>query len=74
MEKCCGTPIDQTRETGVSKDLVEGLTEGNVKFKDMQSHLDYVTGLAVGGMDFTQFSFIAKIMLSQLKFFLCCIF
>ncbi|XP_044475634.1 myosin heavy chain kinase B-like [Mangifera indica] len=52
VEKCSGTAIDQTRETGVSKDLVEGLTEGNVKFKDMQSHLDYVTGLAVGANTF----------------------
>ncbi|XP_031281641.1 uncharacterized protein LOC116140158 isoform X2 [Pistacia vera] len=49
VENCNGTAIDQTGETGVTKDLVEGLTEGNIKFKDMQGHLDCVTGLAVGG-------------------------
>ncbi|GKU87756.1 hypothetical protein SLEP1_g2101 [Rubroshorea leprosula] len=33
---------------GQSK-LVDGLAEGNIKSKDLQGHLDCVTGLAVGG-------------------------
>lgn len=49
-----GADIDQGGEATVVKDLVEGLSDGNVKFKEMQGHRDCVTGLAVGGTDVKQ--------------------
>ncbi|KAB1200189.1 hypothetical protein CJ030_MR0G007880 [Morella rubra] len=33
----------------VDKNFVEGVSEGVIKFKDLQGHLDCITGLAVGG-------------------------
>lgn len=53
-ENIDGADVDRAREAGVVKDLVDGLSKGNVKFKDLQGHRDCVTGLATGGMDFKQ--------------------
>ncbi|KAK8572319.1 hypothetical protein V6N13_047923 [Hibiscus sabdariffa] len=39
----------QGNETNGAKDMVNGLTEGNIKSKDLQGHLDCVSGLAIGG-------------------------
>ncbi|KAM7252812.1 hypothetical protein ACFE04_025430 [Oxalis oulophora] len=36
-------------ETSSEKQLVDGLSEGNVKWKDLKGQLDCITGLAVGG-------------------------
>lgn len=43
-----GADFDQVDET-VDKHFVEGLSEGVIKCKDLQGHLDCITGLAVGG-------------------------
>ncbi|KAL1181955.1 hypothetical protein V6Z11_A02G085600 [Gossypium hirsutum] len=37
------------KEANGATDMVNGLTEGRIKWKDLQGHLDCVTGLAVGG-------------------------
>ncbi|XVE55282.1 hypothetical protein DITRI_Ditri03aG0146100 [Diplodiscus trichospermus] len=37
----------QGNETNAAAEMVNGLTEGSLKFKDLQGHLDCVTGLAV---------------------------
>ncbi|GMI78386.1 hypothetical protein like AT1G21651 [Hibiscus trionum] len=39
----------QGNETNGATDMVNGLTEGSIKSKDLQGHLDCVSGLAVGG-------------------------
>ncbi|KAH1096827.1 hypothetical protein J1N35_013748 [Gossypium stocksii] len=39
----------QGKEANGATDMVNGLTEGRIKWKDLQGHLDCVTGLAVGG-------------------------
>ncbi|XP_071721890.1 uncharacterized protein [Rutidosis leptorrhynchoides] len=41
--------IDNVEEASSEKDLVDGLSEGNFKWKDLEGHLDCITGLAVGG-------------------------
>ncbi|XP_039071430.1 uncharacterized protein LOC120218569 isoform X2 [Hibiscus syriacus] len=38
----------QGNETNGATDMVNGLTEGSIKSKDLQGHLDCVSGLAVG--------------------------
>ncbi|CAN0892248.1 Myosin heavy chain kinase B [Linum grandiflorum] len=42
-----GGNVDEFHETGTN--VVEGLVEGKVKCKDLQGHLDCVTGFAIGG-------------------------
>ena len=37
-------------ETNGAADMVNGLTEGSIKSKDLQGHLDCVTGLAVASI------------------------
>jgi len=45
-----GAELDQVDER-VDKNFLDGLSEGVIKFKDLQGHLDCITGLAVGGMN-----------------------
>ena len=40
----------QVKEEIVDKNFIEGLTEGLVKFKDLQGHRDCITGMTVGGI------------------------
>lgn len=39
----------QSGKVGVDKELVEGLSEQSVRCKDLQGHLDCITGFAIGG-------------------------
>lgn len=57
------TDFNQTGKDRMDKHLVNGLSDGTVKYKDLRGHLDCITGLAVGGMDSsTCFNFIYDIM------------
>lgn len=49
---------DDVQVGGNSRDLFEGLSEGNVRCIDLKGHLDCVTGLTVGGM----ISLVAKLV------------
>lgn len=48
-EKNSGENQDQREDVRNDKDIAEALVEGKVKFKEMQGHLDCVTGFAIGG-------------------------
>ncbi|XP_050212779.1 uncharacterized protein LOC126664434 isoform X1 [Mercurialis annua] len=48
-ENNSGENLDQLEGVMYSKDFFEGLLLGEVKVKDLQGHLDCVTGLAIGG-------------------------
>ncbi|TXG53025.1 hypothetical protein EZV62_022194 [Acer yangbiense] len=49
VENSAGADIDQVEAASGVHHLVEGISEKHFKFKDMQGHLDCVTGLAIGG-------------------------
>ncbi|KAK3230579.1 hypothetical protein Dsin_002460 [Dipteronia sinensis] len=49
VENSAGADIDQVEAASGVHHLVEGISEKKFKFKDMQGHLDCVTGLAIGG-------------------------
>ena len=49
QEEDGGADFDQVNKR-VDKSFVEGLSEGVIKCKDLQGHLDCITELAVGGM------------------------
>jgi preprotein translocase subunit SecA len=62
-EKNSGENQDQSEDVRNDKDIAEALVEGKVKFKEMQGHLDCVTGFAIGGMKFYLMLLDCKIML-----------
>lgn len=47
-----GENQDQSDDVRLDKDIAEALVEEKVKFKEMQGHIDSVTGFAIGGMKF----------------------
>ncbi|CAK7340087.1 unnamed protein product [Dovyalis caffra] len=49
-ENSSGENQDQDEDVRFDKDVVEAVVEEKVKFKEMQGHLDSVTGLAIGGI------------------------
>ncbi|KAJ9166701.1 hypothetical protein P3X46_021411 [Hevea brasiliensis] len=60
---------DQVEGVRVDKDFVDGILEGKVKLKNMQGHLDCVTGLAVGGGFLFSSSFDKSVQVWSLKDF-----
>ncbi|KAJ6744652.1 FINGER (CCCH TYPE) PROTEIN putative-RELATED [Salix purpurea] len=44
-----GENQDQSDDVRLDKDIAEALVEEKVKFKEMQGHIDSVTGFAIGG-------------------------